>query len=315
MERSGFNDLLNDISSIDQAGITALEQLQKKYPYFQNLHLLLAMAYKEAGDDKLKPALNKAAIYSVDRAYLKGVLDGSQKFVEVIRTKPLPKIEKKAPPKKVMPTKPVAKPSQPKTKEVSPAPATSEKPAQQKPAPKPVEKPVATKPIAKKVKATKTVSTPKSTVQKDPPVVPPKTQPVPDVHKALDENLKLLNKRRAAMKALLEDKPVKKPSTRGRKSVKKESQSQLIEKFIKNEPKMAKQSLEHDESHNSQEDLAAKKLKKSDEFLTETYAKLLIKQRKYAKAIEIYEKLKLKFPKKTTYFASQIEKLNERGNV
>jgi hypothetical protein len=43
--------------------------------------------------------------------------------------------------------------------------------------------------------------------------------------------------------------------------------------------------------------------------ITETYAKLLAGQKKYERAIEVYERLILKFPAKSTYFAAQIEKL------
>ena len=48
-----------------------------------------------------------------------------------------------------------------------------------------------------------------------------------------------------------------------------------------------------------------------DEFLTETLAKIYIKQGRYAKAIEIIRKLSLKNPKKNRYFADQIRFLEK----
>jgi hypothetical protein len=45
--------------------------------------------------------------------------------------------------------------------------------------------------------------------------------------------------------------------------------------------------------------------------LSETFAKILLKQGKKAMAIEIYEKLALKFPEKRAYFADLIEKTKE----
>ena len=46
-----------------------------------------------------------------------------------------------------------------------------------------------------------------------------------------------------------------------------------------------------------------------DEFLTESLAKIYIKQRRYAKALEIIRKLSLKYPEKSVYFASLIDKI------
>lgn len=47
-------------------------------------------------------------------------------------------------------------------------------------------------------------------------------------------------------------------------------------------------------------------LMKEDAFLTESLARIYIKQKKYAKALEIIKKLSLKYPKKNVYFADQI---------
>ncbi len=46
-------------------------------------------------------------------------------------------------------------------------------------------------------------------------------------------------------------------------------------------------------------------------FLTESLAKIYIKQRKYSKALEIIKKLSLKYPKKNIYFADQIRFLEK----
>ena len=93
------------------------------------------------------------------------------------------------------------------------------------------------------------------------------------------------------------------------------SQVELIEKFIQNEPRFDKKKGVIEDNEYIQEDLATKHLKSKDEFITETLAELLMKQQKYARAIDIYEKLSLKFPEKRTYFASQIQKIKEVKNV
>ncbi len=48
-----------------------------------------------------------------------------------------------------------------------------------------------------------------------------------------------------------------------------------------------------------------------EEFLTESLAKIYIKQRRYAKALEIIRKLSLKYPEKNIYFADQIRFLEK----
>ncbi len=46
--------------------------------------------------------------------------------------------------------------------------------------------------------------------------------------------------------------------------------------------------------------------------VTETFAKLLVAQQKLKQAISVYEKLSLKFPSKTAYFAARIQELREK---
>ena len=50
---------------------------------------------------------------------------------------------------------------------------------------------------------------------------------------------------------------------------------------------------------------------KEDAVLTETMAQVLLQQGKKSKAIELYRKLSLLHPEKSSYFASLIEKINE----
>jgi len=293
VNRVNFNELLGDIENINASDIASLEALKKQYPYFQNLHLLLAKAYKQNNAQLLKPSLNSAAVYSVDRGYLKKILNKEHQFVEVIQTKPT-NVEKPNPTIILQPKKETIKEVQPEQDESKQIVKVGDKPVVRE----------ARDEVDSIETTAKKVST-KRVVDKD-------------IYVELDENLRQYNERKKIMQALLADTtPVKASVTEPKikKAKNKESQIQLIEKFIKNEPQMEKKNLLTNESKNDQEDLAAKKITQSDKFLTETLAKLLTEQKKYSKAIEIYKKLMLKFPKKTTYFAAQIEKINQRGNV
>ena len=87
-------------------------------------------------------------------------------------------------------------------------------------------------------------------------------------------------------------------------------QIDIIREFSQKDIKINK-SLKDLEDIQEIEDLAVKSTERSDKSLSEAYAKMLVKQGKKASAIEIYEKLILKFPKKKAYFATQIEALKK----
>ncbi len=52
----------------------------------------------------------------------------------------------------------------------------------------------------------------------------------------------------------------------------------------------------------------------NDEFITETLAKIYIKQGLYGKAIDAFQRLKLKYPEKSIYFAKQIDEVTNLLN-
>jgi tetratricopeptide (TPR) repeat protein len=90
-----------------------------------------------------------------------------------------------------------------------------------------------------------------------------------------------------------------------------QEQLSLIERFIQADPKIARPKRPTGEKEEEVEDLTAQRPTFSGTPVTESYARILEKQGKTAKAIETYEKLILKFPEKKAYFAEKIEALRQ----
>jgi len=85
------------------------------------------------------------------------------------------------------------------------------------------------------------------------------------------------------------------------------SSKDLIEDFIRKNPRMPRPG----ETGNLDFDVSQKSLEESDAFMTETLAEIYLKQGYYYRALQAYEKLSLKYPEKSIYFATQIEKIKE----
>ncbi|HDO27250.1 MAG TPA: hypothetical protein ENH02_03950 [Bacteroidetes bacterium] len=82
---------------------------------------------------------------------------------------------------------------------------------------------------------------------------------------------------------------------------------ELIDEFIRNEPRISRPKTTF---FNPAE--AAKESVVDDEnIVSETLAKIYFDQKRFAKAINIYKKLSLKFPEKSSYFAPLIRKAEE----
>lgn len=131
----------------------------------------------------------------------------------------------------------------------------------------------------------------------------------------LDETAAEIKATKARIDALLAGTETPEPKAPNKKKSSTISQVEIIEKFIKDEPSIERQKISRSESPSPQVDLASKALKDVDSFETETLAKLMAMQGKPRKAINIYKKLSLKFPEKSTYFAGQIEEIKSKQNV
>ncbi|GAB4023844.1 hypothetical protein [Spirosoma koreense] len=90
--------------------------------------------------------------------------------------------------------------------------------------------------------------------------------------------------------------------------IERQRQFDLIESFIKNEPRISPVKAKINEPV-EQEDLTKRTKAVGGGLITESFAKILAKQGKVEKAVEIYQQLMVKNPEKKAYFAAKISEL------
>ncbi len=83
----------------------------------------------------------------------------------------------------------------------------------------------------------------------------------------------------------------------------------LISQFIQQNPR-----IKPKETNEENIDISEESAKEDSNLLSETLVKVYIKQGLFEKAIQSYEKLSLKYPEKSAYFASQIKIVEEKIN-
>jgi len=115
-------------------------------------------------------------------------------------------------------------------------------------------------------------------------------------------------------KSLDQTKPVEETADNGKKSEitfgekeAKRPESELIDEFIRKEPSITR--VQH--TFFNPVDASRTSIVDDENIISETLAKIFFDQGKFGKAIRIYQKLSLKNPEKSSYFAALILKAKE----
>jgi len=134
-------------------------------------------------------------------------------------------------------------------------------------------------------------------------------------HEELSAEMALLEEKRKSLdelKAIIANRLKELEAEKQRKETeqsqpKKLSRKELIDKFILENPSISRPKAEFYNPIS----VAQNSIIDQENIVSETLAKIYEKQGYTEKAISIYEKLRLKYPEKSRYFAAQIERLKE----
>ena len=134
-------------------------------------------------------------------------------------------------------------------------------------------------------------------------------------HEELSAEMALLEEKRKSideLKAIIanrlrEIEEEKQRKEMGKPTPKRLSRKELIDKFITENPSISRPKAEF---YNPLT-VAQNSIIDQENIVSETLAKIYEQQNYIEKAISIYEKLRLKYPEKSRYFAAQIERLQE----
>lgn len=247
-----------------------IESAISKYPYFANLYVLRAKLLHDQQDERFATALNKAAARTLSRRRLKHLIEGPV-TLELVWSEKSDLVEE-----------PVSK-ADFEVDEPENDPVQNEEVAAEKPH-ETIEKLVeisssdenAEKPIPKNEFGFRFVKKGKTSIAKK--------QPKPE-EKAFE------------LKSLEKKQPLQ-----------KRNQKDAIDFFLEKSPSISSPKIDFGQTR-EQPDLSVKSVSLEEEIVTENMALIYMKQRNFARALDIYRKLELKFPEKRTYFAALIKNL------
>lgn len=315
-------DIASRANDLQKEDISELVKYSQAFPYFQLPKVLLAKYEFGLSKGKGNDFLSSAAISSPNRAWLKSLIEQKEFWIGFNQLI-LEQLQKNQ--------GPITKeenfiddldgeltPRPKKDVDLAQKISVLKRLGEELHEKKPSETPSVTKTVSRKdetVLATELTEEspitmadePAASLKEEVPEVEATVEEPTAIEEPKEDEKPVRKKRKSSDDDLIEN--IRKREKKEIKDEKKKEQIDIIKAFSKKSIKLA--TIQEIEANHTQNDLSAKSTEINESLITESYAKLLAKQNKKSKAIEIYQKLMVKFPDKSTYFADQIKNLED----
>ena len=283
MNRETFDKLIENYDSHDEILISKIALLIEMYPYFQLPRFFYTKSFIDQNKNDPDLAINQLSLYTADRGVLKESIESEFDSPKKIEKST---VDFEAPIEDSETTK-IKSSTESTTEEKSIAPKKEHTNVEIK-----VEE-TPKKDIPLAVQSTSKKPTKKTLAKK--------SEYHPNKLASISKDLKLSF---LDWIQFTEEKQITDP-----KDSEKEGplidKLNIIDRFIEADPKIPPVGKTEAINSNIKQDF------NSEELMTETLAKVLVKQKKYKKAISAYKILSLKYPEKNVFFAGQIQKIKK----
>lgn len=283
MNKASFEKLIHQPELINKDATNELQEIVNMYPYFQTAHLLHLKGLHNENSLRFESTLKTTAIYAGNREllyYLVLQSDLQTKIktieTEVEQEEALPQSEQE-----------VQNTENNLTEE-------SPKVTEQKESIEDLEQQILEQAISASIAMDVDEISPATTAVE-------KKEPVSEVKEEVVENLTP----KSFSSWLKQTSDYSEPPPPSEHSI-----DTLIDQFIATQPQISSAKT----AFFSPSNVAKMSLVDNEDFVTETLAKIYVKQGNYDKAISVFKKLSLNFPEKSAYFADQINSIEELKN-